>query len=342
MDKSTGDILSLVDKRLGVEVFKGPAARPEVLEDLSDTWSHGVESYRKVIGRFEVKNIRFLEQGPVKKVLRVESEFGASKLMQDYIMHGDLPWIEVKVTLNWQERFKLLKLRFPVNVRAEAAAWEIPYGYIEREMTGTEETGHSWVDVSGKTSASDELYGVSILNNGKYSFDVADGEIGLTVLRSPVYAHHEPVEPQVVEADYTFMDQGVQTFRYAIYPHQGDWRDAGTVRLAAEFNQLPEVIIETYHEGTLAQRMSFMRVDNEQIVISAVKQAEDSDDVIVRCYEAAGVRTRAQLEFTLWGKSIEAEFAPCEVKTFRISKDPGSAVVETSLLEELEVCTYYG
>ena len=101
-----------------------------------------------------------------------------------------------------------------------------------------------------------ETYGISILNDGKYGFDVRDEEVGLTVLRSPIYAHHDPFVP-LPDESYSFVDQGIQRFTYALLPHTGGWETAGTVRQAAEINQRPIVVMETYHEGPLSKKDSY-------------------------------------------------------------------------------------
>ena len=93
-------------------------------------------------------------------------------------------------------------------------------------------------------------YGLSLLNDGKYSFSVADRDMRMTVLRSPIYAHHDPTVPEPDEP-YSFIDQGIQRFSYALLPHAGGWAQAGTVRRAAELNCRPIALAETYHAGTL-------------------------------------------------------------------------------------------
>jgi alpha-mannosidase len=173
---------------------------------------------------------------------------------------------------------------------------------------------------------------VSLLNDGKYSFDVKGRELSMTVLRSPIYAHHHPTLPQP-DVTYSFIDQGVQRFTYTILPHEGGWEQAGTVRRAAELNGRPIALVETYHRGPLSQRAAYLVVEPANVIASAVKQAEDGDDLIIRCYETERVATRATISMPQWNRAIEVAFGPCEIKTFRVPKDPAQPVVETNLLE---------
>lgn len=330
IDPQTGQIASLFDKRHGVEVFAGPAARAVVIDDPSDTWSHNVFRFQDEIGQFTATSVRLVESGPVLATVRVKSAFGASTLTQDFTLYDDLPQIDVRATVDWREKHKMLKLRFTVNQIFMRAVYEIPYGHIEREATGDEEPGQSWLDVSGTVRETGETYGLSLLNDGKYSFDVNVRDIGLTVLRSPVYAHHIPTQPQP-DRDYSYIDQGMQTFTYSLLPHAGSWEMAGTVRRAAELNQRPIALLGTYHDGSLPQSRATVEVTPENIVVGAVKLAEDNDDLIVRCYESSRVATEAELR--VGERVIPLSFGACEIKTIRVPRDDSQPVMETNLLE---------
>jgi alpha-mannosidase len=69
-----------------------------------------------------------------------------------------------------------------------------------------------------------------------------------------------------------------------------------------------------------------------------LKEAEGSSDIILRAYETNGSATRATIRMPEWKREVEANFGPCEIKTFRIPKDPAQPVVETDLLERELVC----
>jgi alpha-mannosidase len=331
-DATTGGV-QLFDKRVGAVAFAAPAAHAVVIGDPSDTWSHGVFRFDHEVGAFAVERIQLLAHGPVKSVVRVTGVYGASWLTQDFTLYQALPQIDVQVTVDWHESFKLLRLTFPLNVAVPTATYEIPYGHIVRPTDGDEEPGQSWVDVSGTLRGTETAYGVSLLNDGKYSFSVNDAVLGLTVLRSPIYAHHVPFTPDP-EGVYTFMDQGLQRFRYVLLPHTGTWKQAQPIQRAAELNQPPVVLKETFHPwGKLPQRASFITVEPDNIVVSVLKQAEDGGAWILRCYETHNVATPATIQLPYWDRTIQTVFWPGEIKTFLIPGDRVSLVLETDLLE---------
>jgi alpha-mannosidase len=333
INPQTGGISSLVDKRTGSQVFSGEAAVGRVIDDPSDTWSHDVLQFNTVIGTFSPLECKVVEAGPVKACLRTVSAYGSSRLTQEFTLYTGLDRIDVKVEVDWREKQKMLKLRFPVNVDSPKVVNEIPFGHIQRKAKGDEEPMQSWVDVTGISPQDGQPYGLSLLNDGKYSFDAQGADIGLTVLRSPIYAHHHPAEPQPDEV-YTYMDQGVQRFTYTLLPHAGSWQQAGTVQRAAELNQPSIALAATFHpQGSLPQSDSFLQVGAENVIVSALKKAEDGNGWIVRLYETAGRETRAILQLPLFKRKVEAAFKPCEIKTFFIPGDLQQPVKEVNLLE---------
>jgi alpha-mannosidase len=279
---------------------------------------------------FAVRSVRLVESGPVRAVLRVVSEYGASTLTEEYVLGARDRHVEVRVTLDWHERQKLLKLRFPTALTDTDATFEIPYGHLTRPADGSEETAQAWVDVSGALPGGRRA-GLAVLNDGKYGHDVLGGDIGITAARSPVYAWHEPKELDPDEL-YSYQDQGRQEFTVRLVPHAGDWRDARVVRLAAELNQPAFPLLESYHDGDLPQARSFMSVDGDAVLPAVLKMAEDGDDaMIVRAYETTGKASEATIE--VLGRTVTASFGPAEIKTFKVPRDPETPVEETDLIE---------
>ena len=332
-DPLTGCIASLHDKKEEVEVFSGPAALPVVLDDPADTWGHNVFKWDKVDGTFQAESVRLVEQGPVRWTVRVTSRYGSSKLIQDFAMYPDREQIDVSVMVDWHEQLKMLKLRFLVNVKFMKVTYEIPYGHTQRFANGEEEPGQSWVDVSGVSRDQEVPYGFSLLNDGKYSLDVNVRDIGLTLLRSPAYAHHIPavIEP---DGNYSFIDQGIQRFRYTLLPHAGSWETAGTARRAAELNQPPLALFATFHpDGTLPPSDSFIAVEPQNVMVTVIKQAEDGNGFVLRAFETSGAAAHASIQLPGLERVIEADFGPNEIKTFLIPNNLTKAIQETNLLE---------
>lgn len=332
IDPATGAIARLLDKRHGVDITAPGAASAIVIDDPSDTWSHGVLRFDREIGRFAATSVSVIENGPVRAAIRVEGTYEHSSITQDFMLSAGSNQVEVRVTVNWQERFKLLKLLFPLNLDSTRTTYEIPYGIQERPENGEEEPGQSWIDMTGVLPGTDTAYGLSLLNDGKYSFHSVPGTLAMTVLRSPIYAHHEPYVPET-GGHYSFMDQGIQRFAYVLAPHTGDWRSGNAVRRAAELNQPAVAMLETFHAGSLPQSDSFASIDNDSVVVNVLKQSEDGDDLIVRLYETAGAPVDCTFDLHAWHRTVALSFTPHEIKTIRVPADPSMPIEAVNLLE---------
>jgi alpha-mannosidase len=336
VDPGSGWLASLFDRGGGSELLP-ETVEPHavVLADATDTWSHGALAYQDETGAFECESVRLLEDGPVRRMVRIVSRYRDSTLTEDLLL-GLRGTIEVRATLDWHERLALLKLRFPTAFRDVTATFEIPYGHLERPATGGEEPAGSWVDVTGTTPGGRRA-GLALLNDGKHAFDVRGGRIGMTVARGSVYAWHEPRALDPGE-DYAYLDQGVQRFTYRLLPHLGDWRAAGVARAAAELNQPPLAVVESPHPGPLPQREWFATAEPASVLLSVVKLAEDGGglpgDLVVRAYETAGrPASRATIDLPMLGRRLRTSFGAHQIRTFRVPTDPAEPVVETNLLE---------
>lgn len=335
VDPGTGWLRSLVTKATGQDLVQG-SPRPHVVvtDDPTDTWGHRVVTYARDGKPFQCTSVRLVEDGPVRSVLRIESAYGKSTLVEELALGHDDRHLDVRLTLDWHEQLTLAKLRFPTALTQAAATYEIPYGTLDRPANGHEEPGQSWVSVSGVLPDGSRA-GLAVVNDAKSAYDVLDGEIGITLVRSPVYAWHEPreLEPDV---EYSYHDQGRQNLHYRLVPHTGEWRQVGLVRASAELQQRPVVMFESFHTGSLPASRSFAAEDASTVAVTVLKQAEDGEQqVVVRAYEWAGQPARLKLELPLLGRTLEAEFAPHEIKTLLVPVDPAQPIVETDLLESI-------
>jgi len=333
-DPQTGWLTSLYDKRCEAELLAGPANVPIVLDDPSDTWSHGVDSFRNEVGRFKaVAPPAIVERGPVRTVVRVISAYGKSKIVQDIALYQDLARIDVEMSIDWQERLKMLKLSFPLRLEDSTATAEIPYGSIVRGQTGGEEPMQQWVDVTGRIGST--TCGLSLLNDCKYGYDVLKSEVRLSILRSPIYAFHHPrdIKAGVV---YPYTDQGRQVVHYSLWPHTGPWETAGTVQQAYQINVPVIARSEPAHEGTLSSRQSFIQVEPSNVILNVVKMAEDSNDLILRLYEIAGKDTVTRVSIPGLSRSWNILVRGHAIHTLKICIDGDYiALSEVDLIERV-------
>jgi alpha-mannosidase len=190
---------------------------------------------------------------------------------------------------DWQERHVMIKASFPVNAHNASAEFEIPYGTISRPADGTEVPSLKWVDVTDGSNS----HGLSLLNDCKYGFDVKDNVLRMSIV-------HGATNPDP-EAD-----RGPQELGYALYPHTGSWKEAGTIRRGYEFNNPLLVRQIMAHSGSLRSENSFIRVEPENVVLTALKKEMGYAErgIILRFCETLGKATDVKVSLP-WAVTAE-------------------------------------
>jgi alpha-mannosidase len=276
-------------------------------------------------------SVELIPGDPVRPAIRVSYHWQNSKFDQTIKLQGDQ--IDIDNEIDWHESHVLLKAAFPLAASGPFATYEIPYGSIDRPTTRNnswekaqfEVTALRWADLSGP-GPDGKVHGLSILNQNKYGYDAVGNVLRLTLLRSPKWPDAEA-------------DMGHHHFHYALYPHAGTWKDALTVRHGYEYNYPLTAVVTTAHPGALPPSHSFASVSPENVVLTAVKKAEDANGLIFRVYEWAGKETTAEFHvppgatsatvtnlmetpegapLTVTGDVVKAPIHPYEILTIRV------------------------
>lgn len=252
---------------------------------------------------FTLEDVEVASAGPLRAALRLRHvSSGGSVLEQEVSVYRRIPRVDIASRVDWRERRTLLKAAFPLAVHATEATYEIQFGAIARpthrntswDAARYEVCGHRWADLSEGNG------GVSLLNDGRYGHDALGGTLRLSLLRNAIAP--DPREPMragpAADREPRFTDTGEHRFRYALYPHPGDWR-RGTVRQAWSFNVPPTVLagVEGELEGWGGGR---------GVVIETLKRAEDGKGWILRVWEAHGARRRARMRLPFDAADAEA------------------------------------
>ncbi|MFC1563472.1 alpha-mannosidase [candidate division KSB1 bacterium] len=291
INSESGNITSIFDKMNGREVIESGKEGNvlELFEDIPSQWDAWNIGYTGKEWRIEdVKNISVKNNDALKVSLRIEKEFSGSRYAQNLVLYKNSPRLDIENTVDWDESHRLLKAAFNLGVKNDFATYEISYGTIQRaavpknsfDRAKFEVSGHKWIDMTDESGE----FGVSLLNDSKYGFDVKDSKMRITLLKAPKYPDPEA-------------DIGKHKFTYSIYPHKGDWREGETYRKGYELNY-PLITVEGKRSGnTKPEDFSFVKCDNPEIMITAVKKSEDSDDIIIRFFETHGKQVDTRLTF---------------------------------------------
>lgn len=343
VDPDSGWLKSILDKRNSREILSGAGNELQILEDIPtawDAWNIGLTGKRFPS---TLRKIEIVETGPVRIVLRVfrdylkpgvkkdfpTEDFPSTFFIQDIILYGRLDRIDFKTDVDWWEEHTMLKVAFPVTVNNTFASYEIPFGFIQRST----QTNTSWEKAQFEVSAlrwadlSEVGYGVSLLNNSKYGHDIKGNTIRLSLLRSPNWP-----DPTA--------DRGKHSIEYALYPHQGTWKEAWTLQRGYESNSPLLALRNEVHKGSLPEVHSFMKLEPSNLVLTTVKKAEDSEAWILQWYEARGEDSQSMLTLPRAPKKIvSSNFL--EEEGMPISFDKNIANVRTKKNSVVTIKVYF-
>jgi len=242
--------------------------------------------------------VKIVENGPVFAATEVKHAFLNSSLTQQIRIYQGLERIDFVTEVEWGEKGSadkdapMLKVTFTPALVEPRATYEIPFGMIERLADGAEVPALRCADLS------DANCGISLLNDCKYGHHADGNTLGLTLLR----ASYEPD---------TIPDAGIHRFRYSLYPHTASWREAGTLLRGAELNQPLLVESTDAHSGAISPGRPCLTCAPPNVLVSAVKKAEDDHALIVRLFESNGKSAEAILRCE-WPVSSAYEVNPLE------------------------------
>jgi alpha-mannosidase len=290
VDKTTGCITSLFDKKSNFETLAKGACGDE-LQAFKDT-PKDYDAWNIDPGTLDVPptkltmvdSVELVQKGPALASIRITRHWDKSKFVQDIQLAANSDEVNVVNDVDWHEDHILLKAAFPLAATSDKATYEIPYGSIERPTTRNNSWDKAQFEVPALRWAdlNDGQHGFSLINNSKYGYDDAGNVLRLSLLRSPTWP--DPVA-----------DRGHQHFSFALYPHAGDWKQALTVRHGYEYNYKLKAIQVDAHTGSLPLEHSFLSVKPENVVLTAMKKAEDSNALILHMYEWAGKEANVEI-----------------------------------------------
>lgn len=321
-----GDISSVIHKKTGREVLAKPAQLVFTHEKPANwpAWNMDWTDRQKApLGIVDgPAEIRIVENGPVRGCIEVKRQARDSIITQRIrLSTGDLgKCVEIECDIDWQSTECALRASFPLTVANPRATYNWGMGTIERgnnDPKKYEVPSHEWFDLT----APDGSFGVSILDDSKYGSDKpSDSEVRLTLLYTPGVRD--------AYMDQHSQDWGRHSIRYAIYPHEGDWRDAQSESMGRRFNQPLRAFQTEPHAGPLGRSISLASVSTPQVDIRALKLAEESDATIVRLQELWGreakgvaVSLGSSVESAVEVDGQEREIGPATVKDGKLMVD---------------------
>jgi alpha-mannosidase len=286
---ANGDVISILDKLNNRQLLSTPI-RWDFLYDLSTSLPSWEIQYNNISAApvsylsgppiFQV-----LENGPARVTLAVTRNNAGSTFTERIRLAagGAGDRVEWDISANWRTPHTLVKMEFPLAVTNANATYDLGLGTIQRPSATSklyEVPAQQWADLSSSNAG----YGVTIMSDCKYGWDKpGNNTLRLTIFHTPAVASSFPYQ-----ASDSF---GTHRMLVGIMGHTNDWRSGGSPWVAARLNQPLQAFQTISHAATanaFSNSLSFLSCNNSNVMIKALKKAENSSELIVRLQELTG------------------------------------------------------
>jgi alpha-mannosidase len=246
------------------------------------------------------------------------------------------PTLDLQVTFDNQVRDHRLRMIFPSDVKTEVSHASAQFDVVSHPVHVTPVPENAWVEDAPTTfpqqdwiDLSDEERGLCLINRGLPEYEVLASErreVAITLLRAvghlgagtDLLSAAVGAGPHIATPEAQI--QRRLTFSLAVLPHSGTWQSAEVWRQAMQHNNPPRAITTamvknqiSLGDGTQAASESFLSVEGRNIILSAVKRAEQSASLILRLYNPSDTPSQA---------TILLPFVPTKVELVGLDEQP--------------------
>ncbi|MFC1992279.1 alpha-mannosidase [Chloroflexota bacterium] len=285
-------------------------------------------------GKFRMKSFK-INKTPLRRIIDIESDYFSLRwpyrlvdkfrpllwrhkflsVSKKIIIYEDVPRIDFQTTIDNQHPQVCIRVKFSTDIDSPEYQSETQFGVVNRPVDqyhfhpeekwrekpcGTY-PAMNWIDYS------DDEKGVALINKGLPAHEIRDRELYLTLLRSVLMLSSDgETGPAIPTPDA--QEFKTYVFEYSLFPHEKGWKEANSFLPAYEFNhnlcgfQIPTGTRKRIR--ALPSRLSFVELKPENLILTALKKAEDSNEVVLRCFETRGEKTTGVV--TLFKEPISA------------------------------------
>jgi 2-O-(6-phospho-alpha-D-mannosyl)-D-glycerate hydrolase len=300
--------------------------------EAGNAWRHTAPDFDRDYNSIGVTaSVAVKESGPLVSVITAQFNFPVPEdyadgtcrsdrlvdlpVLIEYRLEANSARIGVKLTVDNVAKDHWLRANFPSDLETDVAWADSHFDVVSREIAVPDSTG--WVEKFEPThplrtfvDVNDGDDGLAVFTKGLFEYEARDDErktVSISLIRSCRIKLQVSEEKMTELPDAGVQCPGVHTFEYAIYPHEGTWETAGLSNRAAESFVPVRLATIGRGKGDLPLESSLFVVNNDVVHVTAVKQAEDGNGLMIRLYNPS--ENPQDVEF-LFGKALK-EAATC-------------------------------
>ncbi len=224
-----------------------------------------------------------------------------SRVTVRYRLDAFQPVLHIEYDIDWQEEMALLKVMFPTAYTGRMARFGAPFGSVQRGQQAGPSRDEAMFESAGSRWAivgdDGDYEGLGVISEAKYGFSCRDGELGVSLLRSPHVTGEDPGHSRLFTTQRhggirnPYSDQGRHVIRLALCFHSPQVARESLAPTLADTLFTPPVS----YQGE-AVSAGFLGLEGvESLVPCWAKPAADGHGWILRLHETMGRRGKVKL-----------------------------------------------
>ncbi len=210
-------------------------------------------------------------------------------------LHAGLPRVDIVTVLENNAKDHRLRAHFPAGFAVDKVFAEGQFDVVERSLDLP--SGEGWVEkpvaqkpVQSFVAIDGTDCGIAVINQGLPEYEIIRDETctyAQTLLRCCGWLSRDDFKERPSNAGPTIATPeaqcpGKHVFNYAVAPYKGNWRRAKVWQQAHQHNAPLRAMLTKVQTGEMPKSQSFVSVFPENLVVTAVKKAENADALVVR------------------------------------------------------------
>ncbi|OHS99498.1 glycosyl hydrolase [Tritrichomonas foetus] len=289
-----GRISSVTDKETGMEYLDQPGNAFELYDDRSyeyPAWELTLNHKEQqlpdpIFDGYDISDSKIVTKFHIP-LLSEGGKANVTRITQTITFSPVTPNIDFSTVVEWTQHDKILKIRFPTNIRARYAKYGIQFGFLERPTHNNTSIDRARFEAAGRwIDLGEDGRGVAMMADTKNGWDIHENVIRLTLLKAPMSSDR-------------WEDFGIRKFNYRVIFHNTSFVKSHISQAHDELNVPPVQIESSSSTGTLEKEHKFVEVEDINVILDTLKVAEDEEAFICRFFESTGTGRKTIVRFPL-------------------------------------------
>ncbi len=314
IELTNGGLSSIYDKELerellNTEKFKGGEVFTMKSEgngagEFDDVQKPTMEGFDKT-SNYQ-SNWELISDGPVYTSFKMRQKIRHAVVEETITIYHAVKKIDFDIALlNWEGiLYREFRMAMPLNMENAQVSYEVPYGVSEvgkDEIEGA--AGERYLTpaadirprgIENWIGASNKDFGVTLSSSVAVAdyIDPTDNPVDYTILQPILFASRKSCHWVGNE----YLQTGDHHFSFSLTSHLPGWEHGFRAGKQANEKLLSVVNPPQFKKAYLPEKFSFFRIDDENVIISAIKKSEDDNSITVRLYDLLGQDKQVNLK----------------------------------------------